>query len=90
LCAERQGACGDADAPAILEGVTRILRRILVLAVLLNAGFMTVTVASSVTKPPQHISASSVIRPPQSTIDSSVIKPPQSTTDSSVIKPEQM
>ncbi len=70
-------ACGDREAAAILEGVTRILRRVLVLAVLLNAGFMTVTVASSVTRPPQHISASSVIKPPQSTTDSSVIKPEQ-------------
>jgi hypothetical protein len=77
LCAERKGACGSCGLPAILEGVTRIFRRVLVLAVLLNAGFVPVTVAASIDKPPQRISASSVIRPPQLTIDSSVIKPEQ-------------
>jgi hypothetical protein len=53
------------EAAAILEGVTRIFRRILVLAVLLNAGFVPVTVAASIDKPPQHTSASSVIKPEQ-------------------------
>jgi len=49
----------------------------MLLAVLLNAGFMDGDGGRLRRQPPQHVSASSVTRPPQLTIDSSVIKPEQ-------------